>query len=180
MHAENSRIPPEYCTRATTGFPSVVPDPLTWPTPQGPVDFAQESSNSFPPWDPALEYRLTRYRGLYVNDLGPLSVESVQHAVGSDSKTHPGSGGLSNDRGPEQPCAFSEANPRGPSKDVWVPIVRPPAGQAMTCHSSGGIGTPVEINPTAHVPGRGQYGMYCTGERGEERALGDEEMNRAA
>ena len=180
MHAVSRRLLPEDCTMATTGSLSVVPGPPTWPTPQaGPIDFAQESSNNFRSWDPAPEYKLMGYRGLYVNDFSPLSVESAQHAVCSDSSTHPGSGGLSNGRVPKQPCAFGEAYPRGPSEDVWVPIEGPPAGQAMPCHSSGGIGARVEIHPPAHVPGRGEHGMYCIGERGEEPALGNGEMNRA-
>ena len=177
-HAENRRFPREDYTRAINGSLSAVPDPPTWPTPKGQSDFDEELSNNLPPWDPTLEYKPMEYRGLHVNHLGPFSVESAQHAVGSDSSTHPGSGRLSNGLVSEQRRDFSEADPRGPSEDVWVPIVRPPTGQATSCHSSGGIGAQVEV-PPAHVPGRGQYGMYCIGERGEEPALGNGEMNRA-
>ena len=176
-HAENSRSPHEDHTRATSGPLSVVPDPPTRPTPQGPIDFAHELSNNFSPWDPTLEYRLKEYRGLYVNHLDPFLIEYARHAVGSG--THPGSGGLSHGAVSERPCAFSEANPRGHFEDVLVPIVCPPPGQAMPCESSGDIGARVAAHPPAHVPGRGQYGMYCIGEKGEEPALGNGEMNRA-
>jgi hypothetical protein len=91
-YAENSRSPPEDYTKAISGSTSVVPDPLAWPAPRGPIDFAHPSSNDFPPWVPALEYRLTEYRGLYINHLDPFSVESARRAVGS--RTHPGSGAI--------------------------------------------------------------------------------------
>jgi hypothetical protein len=174
-YAENGRAPPEEYTRVTSLSLSVVPDSPTWPTPQGPIDFAQESQNNFPPWVPAPEDRPTGYRGLYVNHLDPFSVESVWRAVGSG--TRPRSGGLSNGLDSEPPCDFSEENPRGPSEDVLVPVVRPPAGQVMSCHSSGGIGARAEIHPRTHVPGRGKYGTYYISERGEEASNG--EMNRA-
>jgi hypothetical protein len=169
-HVENSRSLPEDYTKVTSGSLSVVPDPPTWPTPQDPIE---ESRNNFPPWVPALEDRPTEYRESYVNHLDPFSVEPARRAVGSG--THPGSGGLSNGPVFERPCDFSEANPRGPSKDVLVPVVRPPARQEMSYH---GIGGRVGIHPLTHVPERGRDGMYCIGERGEV-ALGNGEMNRA-
>ena len=176
-HAENSRAPHAKYPRAISDSFSVVPDPPTWPTPQGPINFAEESSKNVPPWDPAPEYRVMEYRGLYVNHLDPFSGQSARHTVGSG--THPESGGPSNGAASEKPCAFSEANPRGPPEDVLVPLVRLPTGQVTSCHSSGGIGARVEVNPPAYVPGRGQYRIYCISERGEERALGNGEMNRA-
>jgi hypothetical protein len=173
LHAENSGSPPEGYTRAISRSLLVVPGPPTWPTPQGPIDFAQESRDNIPPWVPGIEYRPTEYRGLYVNHVNPFSIEPAPDAVGSG--THHGSGGQSNGPVFKRPCDFSEANPRGPSKDVLVPVVRPPARQVMSYH---GIGGRVGIHPLTHVPERGRDGMYCIGERGEV-ALGNGEMNRA-
>jgi hypothetical protein len=176
-HAENSRSPPEDYTRAVSRYTSVVHGLPAWPSPRDPIDIAQRSSNNFPPWVPALEYRPTEDRGLYINYLDPFSVESALRAVGSGA--HPGSGSLSNGPVSERPCAFSEANPIGPPEGAWAPVARSPAGQVMSYHSLGGIGAQVETHPPTHAPGRGKHGVHCNGEREEEVALSNGEMNRA-
>ena len=118
------------------------------------------------------------YRGFSIDPLAPFSVESaVSSGVGSG--THPGSGGWLNGPDSDQLRDFSEANTIGPSEDIWVAFVRPLAGQATTCQPSGGIGVRVEIHPPTRVPGRGQYGLYCIGEKGEAVALSNGEINRA-
>jgi len=115
------------------------------------------------------------HRGPYINHLSPSSVESAWYAVGSS--THLGSGDLSN--GPiasERPYSFNEVNPRGRSEDVWAPVVCPPAGQVASGHSSGAqVGTHLP----AHVPGRGIYGLCCTGKSGKEVTFSNGDMNRA-
>ena len=139
---------------------------------------AHESCNTFrPPRIPEPEYSPVEYRGLYIDHLGPFSVESAQQAVGSG--THPGSRGLLNGPDSEVLRGFSEANTIAPSEDGWVPFVRSPAGQATSYQPSCGIDARVEIHPPTHVPGRGKYGLYCIGERGEEVAPSNGEMNRA-
>ena len=138
---------------------------------------AHESCNNFrPPSIPELEYGPMEYRGLYIDRLGPLSVESAQRAVCSGM--HPGSGRLLNGLDSEQPRGSSEANTIGLPHDIWVPFVRAHAGQATSCQRSGGIGARVEIHPSTRVPGRGKCGLYCIGERGKEVALGSGEINR--
>ena len=114
------------------------------------------------------------YCGLYIDRLGPFLVQQV-----ISSGTHPGSGSLLNGPDPERPRDSSEENTIEPSEDIWVPFVRPPAGQATSCQPSGGIGARVEIHPPAHVPGRGKYELCCIGEGEEEVALSSGEMNRA-
>jgi len=175
-HAGDIRPSPEGYTRTASGYLSVAHDPPAWPTVGGPMDFSQALSNNFPPLAPALEYRPTEYRGSYIDYLDPSSVESVWHTVGSGM--HLGSGGLSNDHVSKRPCDFNETNPRRLSQDVWVPVVRPPAGQEMSGHSSGGISSQVGSHPPAHVPGRGIYGMNCTGKRGVEVTFSSGDMNR--
>ena len=120
------------------------------------------------------------YRELYIDHLGPFSVESAQQAVSSSigsgigSGTHLGSGGLL--IGPDSK-QLREANTIGSYEDIWFPFVCPSAGQA-TCQQSAGIGARVEIYPPAHVPGRGKYGLHCSSEEEEEVALSSGEMNR--
>ena len=134
---------------------------------------ARESCNNFrPPCIPELEYGPVEYRGLYIDPLGPFVVESAKKAVSSG--THPS---LVNGPDSEQPHGLGEANAIGPFEDIWVPFVRPPAGQATSCQQSGGIGARVEIHPPTHVPERGKCGLYCIGEEGEPLSAG--EMNRA-
>ena len=129
------------------------------------------------------------YRGLYINHLDAFSVESAPQAVGSG--TYPGSSmhlrrgglypgwdGLLNGPDFEQRLGFSEANTIGPAEDVWDPFVRPFAGQVTPYQPLGGIGAQVEIHPPTHVPGRGEYGLYCTNEREEEVPLSNGAMNR--
>jgi len=135
------------------------------------MEFSQALSNNFPPLVPALEYRPTEYRGSYIDYLDPFS---VRHTVGSGM--HLGLGGLSNGHVSERPCDFNETNPRGPSEDIWVPVV--PVGQEMSGHSSGGISSQVGTHQAAHVPGRGIYGMYCTGKSGEEVTFSSGDRNR--
>ena len=117
------------------------------------------------------------YRGFPIDPRGPFSVESARQGAGS--VTHPGSRGLLKN-GPDsgQLRGFSEANTIAHFEDGWVPVVRAPAGQAIS-YQPGGIDARVEIYPPTHVHGRGKYGFYCIGERGEEVALSNGEMNRA-
>ena len=167
---------------ATSGPLSVVPDLPAWPTLQRPIDMARESHNtSRLPCIPGLEYRPMEYRGLYIDHLDPFSVEFAQQDVSSGivSGTHLGSGGHLNSPDSEQLPEFSESDTIESSKYMWVPFVRPPAGQATPCQPSGGIGARVEIHPPSHVPGRGEYGLYSTSERGEEVALSNGGMNWA-
>ena len=143
---------------------------------------AQELCNNFrPPGIPELEYSPMEYHELYIDHLGPFSIESARQPVrpGLGSSTHPPSGGLVNGPDSEQLRCSSEENTIGPSEDAWVPFVCPLAGQTTSYQASGGIGAWVETHPPTHVPGRGEYGMYGIGERGEEVALSNGEMNRA-
>jgi len=73
------------------------------------------------------------------------------------------------------PEGFNKAKPRGPSEDVWCPVLRPPAGQIMSGHSSDSIGAQVGT----HVPGRGIYGMHCTGNSGGGVTFSTGDRNRA-
>ena len=178
MNAENSPPSPGEYTRATSTPLSVALDPPAWPTLQRPIDMAQESYKTFrPPCISEFEYSPVEYGGSYIDLLGPCSVESAQQAVisgiGSD-----GSGILINGPGSEQLRVFSEANTIGPSEEVWVPFVCPPAGQATLYQPSGGTGARVEIHPPTHVLGRGKCGLYCIGEGEAEVALSSGEMNR--
>jgi len=154
MNTENRRLPPEGYTGTTSGHLSVILDPPAWPTP---IDFPHNNPSL---QVPAFEYVPTEYRGLYANHLDTFSVESPRRAVGSGTRS--GSGCLSNAPVLGGLCAFNKANPRGPSEDVWCPVLRPPAGQIMSGHSSDSIGAQVGT----HVPGRGIYGMHCTGNSG--------------
>ena len=96
-------------------------------------------------------------------------VESAKKAVSSG--TYPRSASLINGPDSEQPHDLSEVNSIGLSGDIWVPFVRPPAGQATPY----GIGARMKIHPPAHVPRRGKCGLYCIG---EEVALSSGEMNK--
>jgi len=155
----------------TSAHLSVIPDlpawPINWP------GYNRFSHNNPPPWVPALEYRPTEYKGLYIDHLGPFSVESSRCPVGSS--THSGLGHLSNAPVLRGSCTFNEANPRGPSEDVWGPVVRPPAGQVASDHSSGSTGAQVGN----HVPGCGIYRMHCIGKSGEEVTFSNGDKNRA-
>ena len=174
----------------TSGPVSVVPDPPAWPTLQHPID-THESSNNFRPPGPGieLEYSPARqiqlpepmtYRGFSIDRLGPFSVESAQAVPsGIAPGMHPGSGDLLNGPDSEQLRGFSEANTIGFSEDVWVPFVRPGAGQTTSRQPLGSTGARVEVHPPTHAPGRGQHGMCCIGERGEEVELSNGGMNRA-
>ena len=142
---------------------------------------AQELCNNLlPPGIPELEYNPMEYRRLYIDQLGPFEIESGQQAVREDG-THPVSGGLVNGPGSDQSCGFGEVHTISPSEGAWVPFVRPLAGQATSRQASSGIEPWVEawVESPSHVPGRGEYGMYGIGERGEEIALSNGEMNRA-
>ena len=143
---------------------------------------AQELCTDFrPPGIPELEYSPIEYDGLYIDHLGPFSIEPARQAVCPDlgSDGHRPSRGLLNGPDSEQLRGFSEANTIGPSEDVWVPFVWPLAGQATSYQASGGFRAWMETRPPAHVPGSGKCGMCGTGERGEEVALCNGEMNRA-
>ena len=145
-------------------------------------------NNLRPPCIPELEYSPLEYRRLY---LGAFSVESAPLAVSSGTHSgsgmhprlgglYPGWGSLLNVPDSEQLRGYSEANTIGPSEDVSVPFVHPFAGQATSYQPSSGIGAWGEIHPPTHVLGRGKYGLYRIGERGEEVALSNgESMNRA-
>ncbi len=119
------------------------------------------------------------YRWSCIDRLGPFLVDTAPYAVGSG--THPGTGGLLNGPGSEQPRGISEANTIGHYDDTWVLFARPPppVGQTTSYQPSGGIGARVEIHPPGHIPERGKHVMRRIGERGEEVALSDGEMNRA-
>lgn len=181
-YSENGTFPHEEYMRATNGSLSVVPDPPACPTLQRPIEMAPASyDNLRPPCIPELEYSPLEYRRLY---LGAFLVESAPLAVGSGTHSgsgmHPRWGGLLNGPDSEQLRGFSESNTIGPSEDVSVPFVHPFAGQATSYQPSSGIGAWGEIHPPTHVPGRGKYGLYRIGERGEEVALSNgESMNRA-
>ena len=146
---------------------------------------ACESCNNIRPPGPAieLEYGPTQrmvYHGFPIDRLGPFSVESAQAvASGIASGMHPGSGDLLNGPDSEQLRSFSEADTIGSCEDIWVPFVRPGAGQATSYQRSGGNGARVEIHPPTYVPGREKYRSHCVSERGEEVELSSGEMNRA-
>ena len=145
---------------------------------------AQEFCNDFrPPGIPELEYSPMEYRGSYIDHLDPFEIESGQQTVrpGLEDGTHPVSGGLVNGPDSDQSCGFGEVHTISPSEGAWVLSVRPFAGQATSCQASSGIEPCVEawVESPSHVPGRGKYGMYGIGERGEEIALSNGEMNRA-
>ena len=118
------------------------------------------------------------YRRLYIDHIGPFSIESARQAACPSGTDRP-SGGLVNGPDSEQLCGFSEANTIEPFEDVWFPCVCPLAGQAASYQASDANRAGVATHPPAHISVRGKYGMYGIGERGQEVALSNGEMHRA-